>query len=240
MRLLPDLTHRADEQELLDAPIVNRQELIHNFRDIQRVNWLFGGTSAVLRYIEPMITDHPPSTTLRVIDLATGAADIPLAIAEWAEQKGRVLEITATDLTSDVLAIAEANTAHRNEIRCFRCDARAVPFSDGSFDIALCSLALHHFQPDDAVTVIKEMKRLANIGFLINDLRRSRLGYWATWTASRVSTRSHLTRNDAPLSIRRAYTVDELRALLSQAGIDKSEISLAPWFRMVAIHRTQI
>ncbi len=81
------------------------------------------------------------------------------------------------------------------------------------------------------------MDRLCRSGFIVNDLRRSAVGYGATWVASRLTTRNRLTRNDAPLSIRRAYTPPELRSLLTEAGVENAEVKTLPWFRMVAIKR---
>ena len=51
-----------------------------------------------------------------------------------------------------------------------------------------------------------------------------------------MTTRNRLTRNDAPLSVLRAYTPAELRDLLRQAGINDAdvEISTHRWFRMSA------
>src|SRR5690606_11431995 len=42
--------HRSDASELLDGNIDDPAELAENFRDIQRVNRLLGGTSTVLRH----------------------------------------------------------------------------------------------------------------------------------------------------------------------------------------------
>src|SRR3712207_7032884 len=40
-------------------------------------------------------------------------------------------------------------------------DARCLPFDDGAFDVATCSLLLHHLEPDDATATLKEMRRVA-------------------------------------------------------------------------------
>ena len=113
----------------------------------------------------------------------------------------------------------------------------SLPFANNSFDIVTCSLALHHFDPAGAVLVLREMDRICRNGFIVNDLRRGVVGYGATWVASHLTTRNRLTRHDAPLSIRRAYTPAELRSLLDEAGVERVDVKLLPWFRMVAIKR---
>lgn len=229
---------RSDDAELLDGTGLDPVELAANLRDIRRVNRLLGGTAAVLRHVPELLDGIPLDQTVTVLDLATGSADIPVVVAEWARHAGRRVEITASDVSDEILAVAREQVRGRPEIALAKHDARAVLLPDRSFDIVLCSLALHHFSPDDAVRVLGEMRRLARIGFILNDLRRSRLGYLAAAATARLTTRNRLTRNDAPLSVRRAYTPDELRELLLAAGIDSARITTHRWFRMAAVART--
>jgi ubiquinone/menaquinone biosynthesis C-methylase UbiE len=112
-----------------------------------------------------------------------------------------------------------------------------VPLSDRSCDIVLCSLSLHHFAPPDAIRVLREMDRLSRVGFIVNDIRRCLAGYAAAWGASRLATRNQLTRHDMPLSVRRAYTPQELRELLRAAGLPDAHVTTHPLFRMAAVRR---
>ena len=226
---------RSTVPELLDEPGHAPAELVANFRDIQRVNRLLGGTRIILRALPRLLRAIPPGQTVAILDLATGAGDIPLAIARWARRRGVPVAIIASDSSDEILEIAARQLATEPMITLARHDARAVPLPDRQFDIVLCSLALHHFSPDDAVRVLREMDRLARVGFVVNDLRRSRVGYGAAWLAARLTTRNRLTRHDAPLSVRRAFTPDELGELLRRAGIRRATITTHPWFRMAAV-----
>jgi SAM-dependent methyltransferase len=226
---------RIDAPELMDGDGFSAEELAGNFRDIQRVNRWFGGTSAILASLPELIPDG--TKTLSVLDLATGVADIPVTVQRWGATRGYAVDITATDSSPEVLALAGAQVAGLPRIRLLRADARNMPFADHTFDVATCSLALHHFSPGDAILVLREMDRLCRTGFIVNDLRRGAVGYGAAWLASRLTTRSRLTRHDAPLSVRRAYTPGELRSLLNEAGVRGAEIRILPWFRMAAVKR---
>lgn len=226
---------RSEDEELLDGASHDTNELAANFRDIKRVNHLLGGTSAVLRHLPVLMESTPADQLVTILDLATGCGDIPLAITRWARKADKRVQVVASDYAEDILALAKEQTAHDPDITVARHDARAVDLPDASFDIVLCSLSLHHFDPEEAVQILREMNRLARCGFILNDLRRSKLGYAAAWIAAHLTTRNRLTRNDAPLSVRRAYTPDELRHLILQAGIDRASISTSLWFRMVAI-----
>ena len=226
---------RSERAELLDADTHDPAELAANFRDIERVNQLLGGTATVLRHLSPLLDRVPTDRPATILDLATGSADIPLAISRRAGRRGRAVRIVASDYADDILALARDRVGANPDISLVRYDARAVPLPDGVFDIVLCSLALHHFPPEDAVRVLREMGRLAGAGFILNDLRRGWLGWVAAWVAARLTTRNRLTRNDAPLSVRRAYTVSEIDGLLRRAGIDDARITTHRWFRLAAV-----
>jgi ubiquinone/menaquinone biosynthesis C-methylase UbiE len=210
-------------------------ELAANLRDIRRLNRFFGGVSTIMRPLIPILEGIAGDRPVHVLDLATGSGDIPLAISRWSTAHECNVRIIASDASDDILAVAEQATALDPAIELARYDAREVPLPDASIDIVLCSLALHHFQPTDAVQVLREMNRLARRAFLVNDLVRSRRGYAGAWLAAHLTTTNRLTRHDAPLSVLRAYTPNELVALLTQAGVRDADISQHRWFRMAAV-----
>lgn len=226
---------RREEPELLDGAGHDPAELAENFRDIRRVNRLLGGVSTTLSHLPALVDAIPVDQPITILDLATGSGDIPLAILRWARRHNRIVEVIASDVDEAILHLARVHTGAPPEITFARYDARDVPLPDRSVDIAHCALSLHHFDPDDAVRVLREMDRLARHGLILNDLRRGRLGYAAAWIAARLTTRNRLTRNDAPLSVRRAYTLTELAQLLNRAGIRNARITTHPWFRMAAV-----
>jgi len=80
-------------------------------------------------------------------------------------------------------------------------------------------MLLHHLEPTAAVAVLCEMSRVARRGIVVNDLLRSRFAWLGAWLLSHLATRNRYTRYDAPLSVRRAYTVPELTSLIAAAGL---------------------
>lgn len=225
---------RSNQLELLDTELahVPAVELADNLRDIRRANRLFGGTRAVCRALAPLIRDWPAGETLRVLDLATGSADIPAAIADLAEREGARVWVLATDLQPRVLAVARA-AARPGVVEIEAADVLALPYPGASFDVVTLSLALHHFAPADGARALAEMRRVGRRLLVVNDLERSRAGYVGAWLVGHLLTRNRLTRHDAPLSVRRAYTRDEALALARLAGWHDARVRRMAPFRYV-------
>jgi SAM-dependent methyltransferase len=127
------------------------------------------------------------------------------------------VEVTAIDNNPIAVREAIAFTRDYPEITVAVADGFSLPVDDESFDIVLCSNALHHYGEEDAVRLLKEIYRVAAIGYIVRDLRRS----WVAWSLimvlTRIFTRNRLTRNDRPLSVLRSYTVSEHDALAGKA-----------------------
>ena len=84
-------------------------------------------------------------------------------------------------------------------------------------------------------SVLSEMRRVGRRLLLVNDLERSRAGYAAAWLAGNLLTRNRLTRHDAPLSVRRAYTQSEALTLARGAGWRQTHVRGAAMFRFVLL-----
>lgn len=234
----PDLRRRRAAVELLDHDGHDPALLAANLADIRRVNRLGGGSRVILRCLPDLLEAVPASETVTILDLGTGSADVPLAVADWLRRHGRPFRIVASDISDEVLAVAAANVGERPGIALRRLDALATGLPDGAFDLVLCSLTLHHLDHDDGVRLLREMARVCRIGFVLNDVARGWAGYAVAWAASRVATRNPMTRHDMPLSVERAWTPGELRAMLAEAGLlDRTRVSTHPLFRMAAVYR---
>jgi SAM-dependent methyltransferase len=208
---------QSNEAELLDGAIVDRQLLRTNLRDMAQANRLLGANRAVLRRVARWLQAMPAHYRPQVLDVATGGADLPRVLQRWSERQGRALTILASDLSRDVLQIAQHET-QSTPILLLQSDALALPFADGGVDIVTCTQALHHFSRDAAVRLLRELARVARIGVIVNDLRRSYLAYWGARLLA-YGPISPLSRHDGPLSVLRAYTPPEVMALVRQAAL---------------------
>jgi ubiquinone/menaquinone biosynthesis C-methylase UbiE len=208
--------------ELLDGPLDDERALDANLRDLARINRLTGGTGLSRRAVEAL-GDVSGSPIRTFLDVGTGGADIPLSLLADARRAGRDLEITACDSRPEVLAAARRARpalAAVSRLRLEAADGRGLPYPDATFDVAHASLVLHHLEPEAVLAFVRELRRVARIGIVVNDLLRGRLAWLGALVLVRAIARSPYTRHDGPLSVRRAYSRRELEDLLARAGLE--------------------
>lgn len=231
MGLILPTARRNGMGELLDGDTLDDAALAANLREIRAINRGLGWTAITLRLLERLVA-RSDLRAFSYLDVATGSADLPRAVLRRAARRGWVVRAMGLDASPRVLRIARDHLGLA-PVTLHQGDARALPFADRSVDVVTCALALHHFAPDEAARVLAELARVARHGWLLVDLDRSLPAYLGA-LALRVLLRSPVTRQDAPASVLRAYTLDELRALLRQAGLPEAHAGTAFPFRLIA------
>jgi ubiquinone/menaquinone biosynthesis C-methylase UbiE len=209
----------AGGRELLDGTLDDVDALDGNLRDLERINRRFGGSRMSLEALRALLGPSPRD--VRLLDVGSGGADIPLALLR-ANGPWRRLEITAVDSRQEVLDAAlrvEPAIATTAGLKLGIADGLALTDADGSFDVAHASLVLHHLEPREAVRLLRELRRVSTVGVVINDLDRSRRALLGAWVVLHLLTRNPYTLHDGVLSVRRAYTRAEVRELLRDAGL---------------------
>lgn len=222
----------------MDRPDADRDQLVRSLADLRAANRWLGGTRTVLRLIAPLAVGIP-ERPIRIVDVATGSADLPVAIARRAARSGTAVEVTAVDIHRRTLEVARRQTSEMPGVRVVAGDALRLPFADRSFHIALCATALHHFSDADAVRVLRELARVSACGVVVLDLRRSLTGLAAVRLLAETVWRAHpITRHDGPASVRGSFTPAELRRLARLAGLKGATVRREPLFRhsLVYVH----
>ena len=222
-----------NDSELLDRPDVDRALLREELRLLEDLNRRLSGHKLVRESVERLLGPATPKS-LSILDLGTGSADIPRALVAWARQKKIAVAITAVDGHAETLQFARESSRDWPEIQFAQHDLRSLPYAKDSFDLVLCSLALHHFSSADAVAILRRISEIARVGYAVNDLRRNWLSIAFTELLVRTAIRSKIFRHDAPKSCRAAFSVPELRALGESAGLENFQVTRHHWiFRMI-------
>ena len=86
------------------------------------------------------------------------------------------------------------------------------------YDVVLCSLALHHFEEDAAVQLLKRCRELSDKYVLVSDLRRGVIATLGVYLLTTFVFREPMTQTDARLSAERAFSFHEFKSLAERAG----------------------
>jgi 2-polyprenyl-3-methyl-5-hydroxy-6-metoxy-1,4-benzoquinol methylase len=224
MMFLSSLKQRQRRPEIMDDPALEAARHVHALAGLARINWISGSDRILWRPLLAM-TRNNPGRIVRVLDIATGAGDVPIGLWRRGRGAGLNLEVSGGDISPTALAVANQNArAAGADVKFFKLDVQNDGIPAG-FDVLTCSLFLHHLSEEQAVALLGQMQQAAGRMVLINDLRRCRLGFVMAWTASRILTTSAVVRVDAPRSALAAFTLAEIRALADQAGMASAAIS---------------
>ncbi|HEX6907649.1 MAG TPA: methyltransferase domain-containing protein [Terriglobales bacterium] len=207
--------------ELLDTDAGTPAEIRASLRDLRFINTCFGGVRTTTWLVE-QATRQTGKPSLSLLEVAAGSGYVP-------ERTRAVLLRRGIELRPTLL---DRSPAHLNSSQpAIVGDALALPFGDASFDLVSCSLFAHHLEPEELLRFVREGLRVCRLALLINDLIRHPLHLLLVYAGFPLY-RSRLTRHDAVASVRRAYTVDEMRALLAGAGAAHLQFSRHYLFRM--------
>lgn len=163
---------------------------------------------------------------IRILDVGCGDGAVLIGVGKVATALGIPVRLYGCDFSARALDRArEKAIAAGVGLRLTRLDVTRDPLPHG-FDLVTCALFLHHFDAEDAVRILGAM-RGAGSAVLVQDLLRTRFGYLLAWAGVRVLSRSPVARLDGPLSVRGAYTADEVLDLCARAGMGEAVLRRA-------------
>jgi ubiquinone/menaquinone biosynthesis C-methylase UbiE len=98
-----------------------------------------------------------------VLDVCCGTGTLALAAQRWVGDLGSVHGLDASE---EMIAHARSKAARQGLPVAFEvAPAQAIPFDDATFDVVLCTLALHHLpEGEPRAHAIEEMRRVAKPG----------------------------------------------------------------------------
>jgi SAM-dependent methyltransferase len=207
---------RVVTPELLDEDLGTPEEIRKTLLDLRGFNQNFGGFRSVSGLLRNVATRNRLQS-LSFLDVAGGTGDV----AQYAQ---RMLRSQGFRVRAIVLDRAISHMAG-TELALERAagDALQLPFASASVDVVGSNLFCHHLEPAELVMFFNEALRVARFAVIASDLRRN-LFHWAVAYIGRITYRSRLTRNDAPASVRRAYTMREISALAKETAATSFDI----------------
>lgn len=213
----------------MDDFAITDDRLLRALDELRWVNRLLGGYATTMRVLAPYL-EARRGRAVRLLDLGAGVGDYAEHLVRWADRRGLDVSVTAVDANPATVAHARRTLDRRlphdlrARIRVEEADALALPYAEDAFDVTLAAMFMHHFKHAEAVTLVREMDRVAREGVLVNDLHRHPLAYYGILVPARLLPVSPMFRHDAPVSVLRGFRRDELEAVARAAGLDAPRI----------------
>lgn len=209
---------RRLEPEIMDQPNLETGRHRHALRGLERINrW-----SVSVRLFWPALAPRARQLAprpLRVLDVGSGGGDVLRQLARRADRAGLPMVFEGCDRSAAAVAYAQERAdAAGAAVRFFVTDVLASDLP-GDYDAVICSLFLHHFDEEEAITVLRRMAKASRGLVLVNDLRRCFTGWMLAHVAGRVLTRSPVVHVDGPRSVAAAWTRREILTLAERAGL---------------------
>lgn len=220
----------------MDDPALDATRHIQALRGLERINRLSGSARLLWGPLRKLFKEGK-GRPLKVLDVATGAGDLPVRLWRRARRAGLPLEVEGCDRSGTAVEHAREKARRQGaDVRFFQRDAleEGVP---AGYDVVMSSLFLHHLSEEDGKRLFRNMGAAAEKMVLVNDLERNQPGLLLARTAPRLLSRSPVVHRDSVLSVRAAYTIAEVRALAGEAGLREAQVFRRWPFRFVMIWR---
>jgi 2-polyprenyl-3-methyl-5-hydroxy-6-metoxy-1,4-benzoquinol methylase len=202
------------EPELMDRPQPVSAELEVDLRNLRHLNRYFGSYRLIKHFLRRWLGRGDRA---RVLDLATGSGDIPRLVVDHGREVGAVVTVDAIDQQRSTVEIARGLSAAYPEIAFQQADVLSFTPTQ-TYDIVMCSLALHHFTESDAIELLRRCRDLSAKYVLVADLRRGALATLGVYLLTALIFREPMTQTDGRRSAERAFSFAEFRSLAERAG----------------------
>jgi SAM-dependent methyltransferase len=228
-----NMRQRSDQLEILDQTGIPFEDIRQNMAELDTINTLLGGhaitVSGIRRILNTLRVDGQEAVAtkpLHICEIGCGGGDNLRAIAvslgkekggNKLEDGGGRLRLTGIDLKPECIRYARDRWVSDAEVEWVVSDFRDFRFAEKP-DIIFSSLFCHHFKDPDVAEIFRWSAENSRLGFFMNDLQRHPLAYHSIALLTKLFSKSYLVKNDAPLSVARGFSRNELARML-QLGI---------------------
>ena len=219
--LLPDLAARVRRAELMDDPALEPARHLRALDALARVNRV--SLTAARVWSEIVTLSRQGLRPVRVLDVGCGGGDVLQELARRSTRHAIAVELHGCDLSPVALGRAAKTGRGTPALQWHRLDALRDPLPGGCH-VVCSSLLLHHLERELAVALLEAMAAATGRVLLVQDLRRTRLGYLFAWLGLMALTRSDVARSDGLVSVRAAFSMSEAGALCRAAGLEGAEV----------------
>lgn len=218
--------NRSHTKELLDGE-VSTKDLVLNLKELHVINTVLGGYAISTNALSKL--DLKGKT---LVDIGSGGGDMLEVLRLYTHKKGIDIKLYGIDLKPDCVFYAQSHLSP--SLTFIQDDYQNVHEHLPHIDYLHACLFTHHLSDLQIISLIRFALK-QNIVLVINDLERNIVAYYAIKMLTRLFSKSHLVKNDAPLSVLRGFKKKEWKNYLKQAGAKRYTLEWKWAFRHVVI-----
>lgn len=218
-----DTTYRSKETEIMDNLDMSGDLLIKTLDQIAKINKWLGGNRVTVNGVRELLKDSDTNKAITIVDLGCGNGDMLRELANFGRQQGYSFKLIGLDANQTTIEYAKKLSVEFSEISYEKQDVLCSDFQTRRFDIALCTLFLHHFEDKVAVDFLKKTQNQSSIGLVINDLHRHPIAYFLFWVVATIIG-NPMVKTDGLISILRGFKRNEIEAYAKQLNLKSSLI----------------
>lgn len=221
--LFSDLLERQQNPEEMDDPSLDASLHFQALGGLARINCWSRSANIVWAPIQALAR-QTGERSFRILDIATGAGDIPIALWKKSRREGLHLEIHGCDKSPQAIEYAHSQAQDNGApVHFYRRDILKEEIPPG-YDILMSSLFFHHLKSEEASELLRRMAEAARKMILINDLARSTSGLILAYLGTRLLTRSKVVHTDGVRSVQAAFNLREIHGLVQTAKLEKISV----------------
>lgn len=227
---MPNFSVRDTTPELMDTEACTFEDFRSCLEQLAQANWLTFAYRPTLAFFDQLLRsgrldlDRP----LSIVDIGSGYGDMLRRVDRWAERRGVRVDLQGVDINPWSARAATEATPPGRPIRWITDDLFNYRPS-GGVDIVISSLFTHHLHDPMLIRFVRWMDDTARIGWMVNDLQRHPLPYYAVKAAFRATRRHRFMQHDGPVSIASAFRRSDWAGYGQAAGLPAGALSIEAW-----------
>ena len=217
-----DFSVRSPENEIMDDFELSGEILTQSLEQIALINRWLGGDRITRNGIKALLQDVQRPIT--IVDIGCGGGHMCRAVAKWASRSNKELKIIGVDANQTTIDYARQHSTKFDNISYHCANLFDPNFQLEAFDIAICTLTLHHFSEQEILQLLKTISQKAKLGIVINDLHRSRVAYMLFKALSNSARFNSMVKHDGCISILSGFKRKDLKQISQKLGFQNDTI----------------
>ncbi len=216
-------TYRAQGIEIMDDFSMEGEELRDALDKIADINKVLGGNKLTLKAVKKLLRNR--KGTITILDIGCGNGDMLRMLSLYGERYNLDFRLIGVDANRFTIDYAKKLSSGYQNISYQCLNIFEEGFTALDYDIALCTLTLHHFNDEEILGLMDLIYNKASVGIIVNDLHRSKTAYRMFKIICFLFGLNRMSREDGLVSILKGFKKTELQAFSQKLGLQNFTIN---------------